>query len=53
MNDLGYLNEWHKDPPEIYKKCRREGHKLSVTNIGRCLNRYTCKECGYFYTIDS
>ena len=29
-------------------------HKnLDVVNLGRCYNGYTCRDCGYYYTIDS
>lgn len=28
-------------------------HDMTITNIGRCLNRHTCKICGYTTDIDS
>lgn len=28
-------------------------HEYTTTNLGRCYNRYTCKHCGYSYSIDS
>lgn len=28
-------------------------HTRTQTNIGRCLNRYTCSKCGHFYDVDS
>lgn len=28
-------------------------HEYKGTNIGRCLNRYVCKHCGYNFEIDS
>jgi len=28
-------------------------HSYESKNIGRCLNRYTCKTCGHFYDVDS
>lgn len=29
------------------------GHDYETKNVGRCLNTYTCKKCGYAETIDS
>lgn len=28
-------------------------HDMTITNVGRCLNRHTCKICGYSVEIDS
>lgn len=28
-------------------------HDMSSENIGNCLNRYTCKVCGFSVTVDS
>jgi len=28
-------------------------HDMESTNLGRCYNRYTCKKCGYSYSVDS
>jgi hypothetical protein len=28
-------------------------HEYFSTNLGRCYNQYTCKHCGYSYSIDS
>ena len=28
-------------------------HEYTSANVGRCLNRYTCKHCGDVHTIDS
>lgn len=41
---------------EVWKaidKCGELGHSRKETNIGRCLNRYTCDKCGFSYEIDS
>lgn len=34
----------------LFKLC---DHDEEQTNISNCYNRYTCKKCGYSYTIDS
>ena len=52
LQDLGYCNGWKKTP-EIINKCREKGHIGYAKNVGRCLNEYGCKVCGYFYKIDS
>ena len=28
-------------------------HEMEGKNLGRCYNGYTCKKCGYHYTVDS
>lgn len=28
-------------------------HEYDVATTGRCLTRYTCRHCGFLYTIDS
>lgn len=28
-------------------------HVYTISNVGRCLNQYTCTKCGHKYTIDS
>ena len=28
-------------------------HEYTTRNLGRCYNQYTCKHCGYSYSIDS
>lgn len=50
--DLGCANGWAKTP-EIIHECREKGHLGYSKNAGNCLNEYGCKECGYFYLIDS
>ena len=57
--DLGYINGWkHDSIPEIYQKCvdareNREVHDIEWKTIGRCLNKTTCKTCGWTYKVDS
>lgn len=53
MKDLGYLNSWYNNPPEIVTKCRDLGHNLIWENSGRCLYQCTCEICGYTYKVDS
>ncbi len=52
MESLGYMNGWTKIP-EIVIKCKEQEHEKEKRNIGRCLNQYSCKECGYYYNVDS
>ena len=49
LKNLGCMNGWREAPEEV-KKCE---HNLDINNIGSCLTRYTCKPCGYSYTVDS
>lgn len=54
MKDLGYINGWSYRP-EIVKKCRAEGHRLSHKEDPRfkCVTILWCPKCGYQYRIDS
>lgn len=49
IKSYGYANGWSKTP-DVIAKCK---HKVERKEIGRCLNEYTCKECGYSYKVDS
>ena len=52
MNDLvnfGYANGWTLIPEKV-KNCI---HVKSEENIGKCLTKITCKQCGFTYKIDS
>ena len=51
--NLGMMNGWGRNTPEIFKKCQKQKHKLTQKNIGRCLTEYTCPICGYSYEVDS
>ncbi len=54
MRDLGYANGWGKGKtPEIVKSCNDQNHRGFSENVGRCLNKYGCKICDYFYLVDS
>ena len=53
IKDLGYANGWMGKVPEEVKKCRKLKHPVSPKELGRSLNQYTCKVCGYAYKIDS
>jgi len=46
---LGCANGWETEPEKI----RRCTHELIRTNLGNCLNEYTCNICNYTYTLDS
>lgn len=54
--DYGYANGW-KEVPGIIKECREKRkdthHDTFSNNIGRCLNEYGCRTCGYVYKVDS
>jgi len=60
MNDtvknLGWANSWSEDP-EIVKKCRALGHKVSDRNLDPTWhgldNEVRCDICGYVYHYDS
>ena len=52
MKSLGFANSWNK-PPEELKKCIEEKHLTLIEKVGKCLIRYTCKECQITYVIDS
>jgi hypothetical protein len=54
--------DWNKeeDKPDMksvryfeWTKCDHEKHGWASKNTGNCLNRYTCKGCGYSYEVDS
>lgn len=49
---LGWANGWKKDP-EIYLKCKKLGHKNIEHNTGHCECIITCRECGYWYYVNS
>lgn len=51
--NLGYANGWGEKTPKIIEKCQKLEHKLFSENIGRCLNRYSCPICSYYYVVDS
>lgn len=53
MKDLGYLNNWYNNPPEVVTKCQGLKHNVLWENIGICLNKCTCTECDYTYKVDS
>jgi len=52
LKNLGYVNGW-LERPEIVTKCEEAEHKREWKKIGRCLEQCTCRECGYYYKIDS
>jgi hypothetical protein len=51
----GITQEWDNKRGWFFKAYRFGcEHKKTLTkNLGRCYNEYTCKECGYVWTIDS
>ena len=49
MIDYGYVNGWISIPEKV-KNCI---HVKSEETIGRCLTKITCKQCGFYYKIDS
>lgn len=52
--DLGYLNEWFKNPPEEVTKCVKENHKKKYQVINsKCITVVWCDICKYKYKIDS
>lgn len=54
--DLGMMNVWKEGRyPKEYKTCQSGTvrHELDTENLGRCLNRYTCKICKITWTVDS
>ena len=52
MKSLGFANSWDKLPEEL-EKCIEKKHFILIEKIGKCLTRYTCKECQISYVIDS
>jgi len=50
---LGWANGWGSDTPEIVKNCESKGHHQEASNSGRCITIYRCRECGYYYRVDS
>jgi len=50
--DLGIMNGW-AEPPDLYKKCKEQNHKLEVINKGRCWNKYICHKCKIYFEVDS
>jgi hypothetical protein len=53
MQDLGYANGWGDKTPKLVISCQEKKHTIMHTNIGRCLNRFECYICKYFYLVDS
>ena len=63
MKDLGWENDWTPpniigqpridNTPQIVRDCKAAGHIATATNIGRCLTRCTCEQCGITYRVDS
>jgi len=49
LKSLGYANSW-QGTPAIVQNCK---HPREAKNEGRCLNRYTCKLCGFAFLVDS
>ena len=52
MKDLSTMNDWNETPPE-FKVCKEAGHELTVENLGRCYNKYTCEICRISWKVDS
>jgi hypothetical protein len=55
--NLGWLNNWYTNPPQIYKECKEKGHKHNEKNLDPS-NRgndhlYWCDICGFEYHVDS
>ena len=51
---LGYMNGWGRgNTPEIVLKCQKLGHQQYSTNEGRCLTKFGCEICGFYYLVDS
>jgi len=53
IKDLGSFNGFHKNVPTEFIKCTNLGHIPIKTNLGKCLNEYTCKICQIKYSVDS
>jgi len=56
MKNLGYANSWNGKTPEIVKGCRKKGHKQEHSKPNgryKPLTKFECRECGYYYHIDS
>ena len=52
IKDLGTMNGWNETPIE-FKVCKEAGHELTVENLGRCYNKYTCEICKISWKVDS
>ena len=52
IKDLGTMNSWNETPPK-FKICKEAGHELTVENLGRCYNKYTCEICKISWKVDS
>lgn len=54
FQDFGYANGWPQgNEPALVANCRILKHELESSSDARCVKRYTCSECGYFYRVDS
>lgn len=53
LQDLGYFNDWHRQYPEIVKKCRELCHEREIYYVTDTVVSVACYECGYKYKIDS
>ena len=47
---LGFANTW-AEKPKVIKECQHS-HKSEPTSM-RCVTKYTCEECGFYYFMDS
>jgi len=51
--DIGYINDWERNPPEIYQQCKKLGHEIkSSPGRHRNTSRMFCPICEYFYDVD-
>jgi hypothetical protein len=53
LKNLGYLNNWHENPPKEVVKCRKLKHIRDWHRIDACVDEVECRKCGYKYKIDS
>jgi hypothetical protein len=53
LKNLGYLNNWHENPPKEVVKCRKLNHIRDWHRIDACVDEVECRKCGYKYKIDS
>lgn len=55
IKDLGYLNSWADDIPEIVTKCWNSDpeHEREHYDMGRCVRMVVCRKCNFLYKVDS
>lgn len=53
MIDLGFMNGWGSEYPELYKEAIEKNYAFTERTVSNCLTRYTCEELGFFFYVDS